>query len=934
MLKNKCLVLTVMPVFLLGFYLSAQVLQVSPIFPSAEDTVTIIYDASMGNAGLKDFNQQVYLHTGLITDKSQSPSDWKYVVGSWGTTDSRLIMTSLGKNLYSVKFHIRSFYNVPVNEKVLKLAFVFRNSTGSLSGREANGGDIFYNLADPEGKFQALWLNPTGRYKFLSPSENVTFSLACSKSADIKLYVNGILERDLTGKELVYDFATVADGNYKIVAKCSSGSELVELEYNLVVGEPQTIVQNPPPGIAPGLNYVDNHSVYLMLTAPLKKHVFVLGNWNNYSPVSSALMKKSESGDIFWILIDQLDSNFNYNYQYLIDGKLIIADPLSTQVLDPANDAKIPLIVYPDIPEYPINRASGYVTSFSIPKSKFQWTSSNFIPVPPDQMMIYELLIRDFAEERSFNSVLNKIPYLKNLGINALELMPVNEFEGNDSWGYNPSFHAALDKYYGTQEQLKKLIDVCHENGIAVVLDVVFNHAFSQCPLVQMYWDAASNRPAANSPYFNMVARHPFNVGYDFNHESKYTRAYVKQVLEHWLKEYHVDGFRFDLSKGFTQFNSGSDASLMSRYDAIRIAILKDYGNLVKSLKPNAYVILEHFADNAEEKELSESGFLLWGNMNYNFNQASMGYGSNDLNSSLAVKRGWSKNHLISYMESHDEERLNFKNLQYGNGTGNYNIKQLNTAIERQKLVHLFYLLMPGPKMIWQNGEVGYDYSINHCIDGTINTNCRLAPKPIRADYFDHPSRKSLYDFIAKVNAFKNQSGLVQKAVFESSLGEGLIKWMKFISTDLNAFVVGNFDIVARNPEVQFPHTGRWYNVLDGTSLLINDPKYILSLVPGDHRLYVDQSGWNTVGTHESWDARDLIRIYPNPTSGNVHFESYEEFDRVDIYNLDGIQVLSEKFSPVKTIELNIDPQIAQGIYFCRIFSLGKMIATSKLTIY
>jgi len=452
-----------------------------------------------------------------------------------------------------------------------------------------------------------------------------------------------------------------------------------------------------------------------------------------------------------------------------------------------------------------------------------------------------------------------------------LELMPVNEFEGNDSWGYNPSFHAALDKYYGTQEQLKKLIDVCHENGIAVVLDVVFNHAFSQCPLVQMYWDAASNRPAANSPYFNMVARHPFNVGYDFNHESKYTRAYVKQVLEHWLKEYHVDGFRFDLSKGFTQFNSGSDASLMSRYDASRIAILKDYGNLVKSQNPNAYVILEHFADNAEEKELSESGFLLWGNMNYNFNQASMGYGSNDLNSSLAVKRGWSKNHLISYMESHDEERLNFKNLQYGNGTGNYNIKQLNTAIDRQKLVHLFYLLMPGPKMIWQNGEVGYDYSINHCIDGTINTNCRLAPKPIRADYFAHPSRKSLYDFIAKVNAFKNQSGLIQNAVFESSLGEGLIKWMKFISTDLNAFVVGNFDIVTRNPEVQFPHTGRWYNVLDGTSLLINDPKYILSLVPGDHRLYVDQSGWNTVGTHESWDARDLIRIYPNPTSGNVH---------------------------------------------------------------
>jgi len=118
------------------------------------------------------------MHTGLITEKSQSSSDWKFVVGSWGSTDTKLLMTSLGNNLYAVKFHIRSFYNVPVDEKVLKLAFVFRNSTGSAAGKESNGGDIFYELADVSGGLQAIWLNPSGRFKSVDKGVNVNFSKA------------------------------------------------------------------------------------------------------------------------------------------------------------------------------------------------------------------------------------------------------------------------------------------------------------------------------------------------------------------------------------------------------------------------------------------------------------------------------------------------------------------------------------------------------------------------------------------------------------------------------------------------------------------------------------------------------------------------------------------------------------------------------------
>ena len=88
--------------------------------------------------------------------------------------------------------------------------------------------------------------------------------------------------------------------------------------------------------------------------------------------------------------------------------------------------------------------------------------------------------LRDFIAAHNYKVLADTLQYLKRLGINAIELMPVNEFEGNNSWGYNTSFHMALDKYYGKAIDFKKFIDLCHQNEIAVILDVVFNHAFSQ----------------------------------------------------------------------------------------------------------------------------------------------------------------------------------------------------------------------------------------------------------------------------------------------------------------------------------------------------------------------------------------------------------------------------------------------------------------------
>lgn len=117
-------------------------------------------------------------------------------------------------------------------------------------------------------------------------------------------------------------------------------------------------------------------------------------------------------------------------------------------------------------------------------------------------------------------------------------------------------------------------MDKAHGMGIAVIFDIVLNHQLVSSLLVRMWWDAANNRPAANSPYFNIEARHPFNVGYDMNHESQATKDFVDRVTSYWITEYKADGFRFDLSKGFTQTNSGTNVGQWSQYDQSRINIL------------------------------------------------------------------------------------------------------------------------------------------------------------------------------------------------------------------------------------------------------------------------------------------------------------------------------------------------------------------------
>ncbi|MEO9211336.1 MAG: alpha-amylase family glycosyl hydrolase, partial [Ginsengibacter sp.] len=629
-------------------------------------------------------------------------------------------------------------------------------------------------------------------------------------------------------------------------------------------------------------------SVTLVLYAPSKTRVNVIGEFpnSNWLEQSDYQMNQTPDGNRWWITITGLVPGQEYSYQYLVDGKLVIADPYAEKILDPWNDKYILPTTYPNLKAYPENLTSGIVSVLQTAKPAYTWTTTGYQRPDKRNLVIYELLVRDFVATHDWKTLKDTINYLKNLGINAIELMPLNEFEGNESWGYNPNFYFAPDKYYGPENTLKAFIDECHKNGIAVIMDIALNHSFGSSPMVQLYWDANNNRPASNNPWFNTVPKHAFNVGYDINHDKPETKYYVSRIVDHWLSDYKIDGFRFDLSKGFTQKQTcdangnNCDVGAWSAYDAGRIAIWKGYYDTLQLKSSNSYVILEHFADNSEETELSNYGMLLWGNSNHTYSQASMGYQSeSDFSYGFANVRNWTNPYLINYMESHDEERVMFNDLSYGNSSGSYNIKNLNTALKRQELTAAFFFTIPGPKMVWQFGEVGYDFSINYCPDGTNSTNCRVDNKPIHWDYLQNTNRKQLYDVYSKLIKLRNNP--LFKDVFVTNITNqnlgGLFKSIVLSANVSKIVVIGNFDVATQTGSVTFPSGGVWYDYLNNTTINATGSPQSFTLQPGEYHVYTSVDAALPV-TILSFEGRKISNsnILTWEVADEVNLASYE----------------------------------------------------------
>lgn len=874
----------------------AQLLTWAPAFAKENDNIVITMDATKGNQGLNGYTPvtDVYVHIGVITSASTSPTNWRYIPFTWGTTPTAAQAVSLGSNKWQYTINnIRVFFGVPVGETIFKIAILFRNGSGNQAQRNADGSDMYIPVYDNSlaVRFSVPFFQPT--YIPIPETinkqvgDNISVTGIANQTADMKLYLNGTIIQTANGVSTISANPTLTTaGNTEIVVEGTTGAVTKKDTLRFFVATAPNIAPLPA-GVRDGINYdANNTSVTLVLYAPGKNRVSVIGEFpgSNWVEQTAYVLNKTPDGNYWWIRINGLTSGIEYAFQYLVDGVLKVADPYAEKILDPFSDGSIPTTTYPGLKPYPTGLTTGIVSVLQTNAPAYTWAVNSFSRPDKRNLVVYELLLRDFLAAHDWKTLRDTLSHLKALGVNAIEIMPFSEFEGNESWGYNPDFFFAPDKYYGPKNSLKEFIDSCHKNGIAVIMDMVLNHATGLCPLAALYWNPATGQPASNNPWFNVNATHPFNVFNDFNHESLTTRYFSSRVMEHWLTEYKLDGYRFDLSKGFTQFNSGSNVSLWSQYDASRVAIWKRYYDTLQLKSPGSYCILEHFADNTEEIELSDYGMLLWGNSNYNFNEASMGFVStSNFEAYLHTARGWNKPHLVSYMESHDEERLMYKNLQFGNSAGTYNIKELNTALKRIELCAGFFLTAPGPKMIWQFGELGYDFSINRCTDGSINTNCRLDKKPIRWDYKAEVQRKRVYDIFSALNKLRfhqwYKDVFIANNINTSRSLSGAFKTMTIRSALDSSMlcVIGNFDVTAQTGSFTFPAAGTWYDYLGGGTISATGSAQNITLQPGEFHVYLNRNLTNAVITSTGGaginDNHLRAEIYPNPVQASSVLE-------------------------------------------------------------
>ncbi|HLT33767.1 MAG TPA: alpha-amylase family glycosyl hydrolase, partial [Aquaticitalea sp.] len=777
--------------------------------------------------------------------------------------------------------------------------------------------------------------------------------------ANYQLFANGVSVHTQNNTTFYngHLFSNLTQNQYCELVVTQSGNTVTKTFAIFVASAPQEAL---PIGVKEGINYTSATSATLVLNVPNKDFVYVAGSFNNWTPTSAHVMKKDPTTDKFWFELSGLTPSTTYTYQYWVGDLTPIsnsprlvktADPYSTLVLSPFDDPGISPVSYPNIPTYPTGQERE-VTVLKTGQTPYNWQVTNFTKPKKEDLVIYEILIRDFDANRNYQDLIDRINYFKNLNVNAIQLMPVMEYEGNESWGYNTAFHMALDKYYGTEDKLKELVDVCHQNGIAVILDIALNHAFGRNPMVRMWMNDPEGDgwgdPSSENPYFNTVARHSYNVGSDFNHASELTKNYVKRVVQHWIEEFNIDGFRWDLTKGFTQNCTANDENCTNSYQADRVAILKEYADYSWSLDSDHYVIFEHLGQDNEEQQWANyrldegKGIMMWGIMNAQYNQLTMGYADNsNINRMGHVARGFNAPRVVGYAESHDEERLMYRNLQFGNSSGSYDVTNLNTALGRMSALGAVTLTIPGPKMIWHFGELGMENSIFTCENGVVNEpggtdgDCKLSTKPQpqwTQNWLADSNRNQIYNDWSRLNQLK-----VTEDVFEGSytiesgnLTPKIYIWDDAIpASDLkNVVILTNFDVTSQNITPNFPYTGVWYDLMDATgntSINVTSTSAPITIAAGQFKMYGNKT--SILGIEEE-DLNAQFRIYPNPV--NNAFYINQTVGELNIFDLTGKLVKTFKGNFTENDAFDIS-DLKQSIYIVKIKNSNDQMLISKL---
>ncbi|MCT4629224.1 alpha-amylase family glycosyl hydrolase [Winogradskyella sp.] len=944
----------------IGFFLiSFSQVTISPNPFEVDESITITLNTNSSATDCNGFNNptKVYIHSGV-----GGANPWTYVVGNWGQDDGIGEMVNQGGGIWSITFVPETYYGLTSTQAtdIIQMGMVFRNEDGSQELKASGCSDFFFDV----GTFQINLSSPSTDTTIINSGSNFNVSATnIGGNANYTLTANGIvIDNQSSTDNYSYTHINVTDNTvYELTAVLDS--TIITKTFSAII-DPGTIVDFMSTNYEEGINYIDDNTAILVLYASGKDFVYVAGSFNNYEPDISYAMRRDVSRNLFWLEITGLTPNQIETYEYWVADKtpvvnspsiIKVADPYSTLILSSFDDPWISASTYPNLPTFP-EKAGLEVSVLQTGQTAYSWQVSNFNKPKKEDLIIYEVLVRDFDADRNYQDLIDKIDYFKNLNVNAIQLMPVMEFEGNESWGYNTSYHLALDKFYGTEYKLKEFIDICHQNGIAVILDVALNHAFGRNPMVRMWMNDADGNgfgdPTSENPYFNQQATHSYSVGYDFNHQNIVVQNYVKRVIKHWIEDFRIDGFRWDLTKGFTQ-NCENNEGCTNSYQQDRVDILKEYADYSWSLDPNHYVIFEHLGSENEEKEWANyrydegKGVMMWGKMTDPYNELTMGQNGNKNIDGIGhnSRSSFDGPRVVGYPESHDEERLMYKNLAYGNtSNSSHNVQNLNTAISRMSSLAAVSVMVPGPKMIWHFGELGMENSIFTCSNGTVNLpgggdgDCKLDTKPQPQwvnNWLTDAVRGVVYDEWSKLHKLK-----IEEPVFEGDYTMTSGDFTPRIdifdtsipSTELrNVIILANFDVNTQTVSTNFPSgiTTTWYDLMDPTgNTTVSNSTTSISIPAGQFRILGNQPS-NALSLEE--ELLSTFRLYPNPTTSN--FSINANVSKLEIYDLSGKMVKAFEGDLTKTNTFNIS-SLKTGMYIVKVENNNNQTMTTKLVKY
>jgi 1,4-alpha-glucan branching enzyme len=516
--------------------------------------------------------------------------------------------------------------------------------------------------------------------------------------------------------------------------------------------------------------------VTFALWAPWKQSVHLIGDFNDWNRDADPLAV-DESG-LWWI--EKRLAPGTYGYQFVLDGETVIADPYARRLRWAEGSPQPHALI-------------------EVGAAPYRWNDGDFHIKPLNELVIYELHVGDFSPDGTFAGVMERLDHLAGLGVDAIELMPIQEFPGDRSWGYNPAYFFAPESSYGTPEDLKRLVDAAHQRGIGVILDMVFNHTTSDSPLNLLY-------PYDQNPYMGSDSN-PWGFP-DLNHWNDATKRLIHDIQAYWLSEFHIDGFRYDHVEGINW--DGESGMSFIAWSA-------------RQAKPHVYLIGEHLVGDTGAVVRATEVDATW---HWRFQRVLaaqlregeyQGNQYGDLDAVLSVitfaPDGYTDNaQAINYLESHDEERIAL-------------LVRTNPAIDEAGAVRksmlgaIVLFTAQGVPMLYHGQEFGAQ-----------------APKTtdvskIPWDNLESDAGQALYRHYAALAYLRHTQGALTGNTFEPLVVDPekkVLVYHRWNDVGSNVVVAVNFSPTPQMVAIPFPQPGRWHEwLLDYDEEVGEEPKEI-----------------------------------------------------------------------------------------------------------